>query len=1047
VTYGYPPACASDAGVYSGMPTGNIMKPTALLVFLRLPLMALFCLLLCLTGAAAYAGTPVPERWTSLTHTAFKHHLEPELGGGTVFAQDHSGFLWIGTQSGLVRWDGYRSRLYTSDPDRPGSLPDNFVLDLHVDRRGVLWVGTSAGGLARYDADTDRFHTYPSGPEGMGERRAAALADDGAGGLWIGTGTGLVRLDAQGRFSRPAAERFPPGDIEALVSDRGGRLWIGTTGGLLLADGGASAHPFALGGGKPPSIETLYQDSAGRIWIGTRSNGAFVVEPGATAAQAVRESGAVSTIGHERVMSVTEAGNGEVWLATEGAGGGIVAVNPTHGSTRRIRHQPDVTDSLHDNDIYALFRDRSGMVFAAGMLAMSQHDPQPHAVTTLRNTGTASAERMSVPSVLVHPNGRVWMAVSGGGIDIVDPVSGLVAKVNPGNQSGGALPNGRVLSLAAAPDGSVYIGTRLGLYRSDADGKQVRRLNIPGRAPNLPVYALRFAGDVLWLGGLDGLWGLASAQADTLRLVRRESTRLGDIGVKAIFPAPDGDIWIGTRTGIARVDMRGGQVELLPTDATDPTRVGPGYLSSIIMDKRGRLWFSSFGVGVLVLERTDSSGRRWFRRLGKAQGLRDTSVNALLEDAAGVIWASTDAGLARIDPDGFAVRLLGAAEGVHVNTYWTNSAVKSAHGELLFGGLSGLTVLRPAEMAAWDYRAPLAVTRLIVNDKEAPAARLNQAAPPAVEITPDGSERGFSLEFAALDYSAPERNQYNYRLDGFDPGWRHVDAASRRISYNNLKPGNYTLELRGSNRDGLWSPTLTLPVRVLPAWHQRDWVRLLAVAALLALVAGLVQARTAILRRRQRELEAMVQVRTAELEATQAQLQHLAYADPLTGLPNRRMFNDEMRHLSAQALRGVEGFTLVLIDLDHFKQINDTLGHDAGDALLVATAGRLAASVRGVDRLFRLGGDEFAVLLSQTSEVALIDAICERIVHSMREPVPYFEKAMCVSASVGAAPFTARTASLEELYKTADAALYRSKARGRDTWTLHGSDERETLPA
>ena len=1033
------------------MPNGNNMTPTASPASSRFAITALLFLLFllfCLAGSAASAGTPAPERWSSVTHTAFKHHFQPELGGGTVFAQDHSGFLWLGTQSGLVRWDGYRSRLYTSDPDRPGSLPDNFVLALHVDRRGVLWVATSAGGLARYDAGSDSFHSYPSGPEGLGGRRAAALAGDGADGLWIGTGTGVVHLDAQGRFSRPGADKLAPGDIVALQAGRGARLWIGTTGGLLLREADGAARPFALGAGKPPSVETLYQDSVGRIWIGTRSNGAFKIEAGATTAEAVRESGAVSTIERERVISITDAGNGEVWLATEGAGGGILAVHPAHGSTRRIRHQPDVTDSLHDNDVYALFRERSGLVFAAGMLALSQHDPQRHAVTTLRNTGAASTERMSVPSVLIHPDGRVWMAVSGGGIDIVDPVSGQVTKVDPGHESGGgALPNGRVLSLAAAPDGAVYIGTRLGLYRSDASGKQVRRVDIPGRAPNLPVYALAFGRGMLWLGGLDGLWGLARERDHDWQVVRRESTRLGDIGVKSIFTAPNGDIWVGTRTGIARVDMKNDQVELLPTDATDPTRVGPGYLSSIIMDRRGRLWFSSFGVGVLVLEKTDAAGRRWFRRLGKAQGLRDTGVNALLEDAAGVIWASTDAGLARIDPDSFTVRLLGPAEGVHINTYWTNSAVKSGHGELLFGGLSGLTVLRPAEMAAWDYRAPLAVTRLIVNDKETPAARLNLGAPAAVDITPEGSERGFSLEFAALDYSAPERNQYAYRLDGFDPGWRQVDAASRRISYNNLKPGNYTLELRGSNRDGLWSPALTVPVRVLPAWHQRAWVRLLALAALLGVVGALVQARTALLRGRQRELEAMVQVRTAELEATQAQLEHLAYADPLTGLPNRRMFNDEMRHLSAQALRGAEGFTLLLIDLDHFKQVNDTLGHDAGDALLVATAERLTASVRGVDRLFRLGGDEFAVLLSQTNEVALIDAICERIVHSMREPVPYFEQAMRISASVGAAPFTARTASLEELYKTADAALYRSKARGRDTWTLHGSGERQAMPA
>ena len=316
-------------------------------------------------------------------------------------------------------------------------------------------------------------------------------------------------------------------------------------------------------------------------------------------------------------------------------------------------------------------------------------------------------------------------------------------------------------------------------------------------------------------------------------------------------------------------------------------------------------------------------------------------------------------------------------------------------------------------------------------------------------MTPEGRGRGFSLEFASLDYSAPERNRYAYRLAGFDPDWIKADVTSRRVSYTNLPPGDYLLQLRGSNRNGDWSAPLEVPVRVLPAWHQRPLARIGAGLLAVALLVALVHARTTLLRRRQRELVAMVDARTAELRATQSQLEQLAYGDPLTGLANRRLFNDELRHLVAQAGRGGPGFTLLLIDLDHFKQINDTLGHDAGDALLVAAAARLRAAVRESDRPFRLGGDEFAVLLGQTTARATLEPVCLRILEHMAQPLPHGAATMRISASVGAAVHDGadvaggrdgQGGTHEELYKRADVALYRAKAAGRDTWRLAGDD-------
>jgi diguanylate cyclase (GGDEF)-like protein len=253
-------------------------------------------------------------------------------------------------------------------------------------------------------------------------------------------------------------------------------------------------------------------------------------------------------------------------------------------------------------------------------------------------------------------------------------------------------------------------------------------------------------------------------------------------------------------------------------------------------------------------------------------------------------------------------------------------------------------------------------------------------------------------------------------------------------SYTNLPPGDYILQLRSAAPGSEWSTPLNVAVHVQPAWYEYGAARALAAIILLLLIVGFVQVRTTMLVRRQRELESIVAERTAQLQHNQEHLERMAYIDVLTGLPNRRVFNDDLRRFLAGCERGQGDFALLIIDLDGFKSINDNVGHDAGDAVLVEVAVRLRTLIRETDLVARLGGDEFGLVLAQPRNMSAVDSTCARIIKNLNEPISLPDRVVVIGASIGVAKAAGDHTTPDEIYKAADVALYEAKKAGRNTW-------------
>jgi diguanylate cyclase (GGDEF)-like protein/PAS domain S-box-containing protein len=174
-----------------------------------------------------------------------------------------------------------------------------------------------------------------------------------------------------------------------------------------------------------------------------------------------------------------------------------------------------------------------------------------------------------------------------------------------------------------------------------------------------------------------------------------------------------------------------------------------------------------------------------------------------------------------------------------------------------------------------------------------------------------------------------------------------------------------------------------------------------------------------------------------ERKKAAAEITLLATTDGLTGLANRAIFVERLRQTFAATKRGASAFAILYLDLDRFKDINDTLGHSAGDLLLKTVSARLEACVRETDLVARLGGDEFGVLQTNLGDFANASVLASKIRDALSAPYPFGETEMRISVSIGISLYTQETEGPDEMLAQADIALYRAKDEGRNQYCFH----------
>lgn len=975
------------------------------------------------------------------------------------FAQDKRGFLWIATFGGLSRYDGYRLHNYVHDTRTPSSLPDNNTRLLLPTPDGGLWIATGNAGVVQYDAATDSFHPLPNVPAALRNSHVFCLADDGEGGLWFGSQLGLAHYRPKDQhyeiFGKASGNiaGFGEGSVFSVLKDREGNLWVGGDHGLLVQRPGSSTFEAVTGLtgsdqlGEYPPVWTIVEDNAGRLWVGTDKSGAGILNPATGHIEGVPGlAGAGSLIGTATVRGIVEVRKDVFWIATYGSG--LVTFDLNEHRGRRYLRDLTASAPLSNNFIRSIFMDRSGIVWLGTDRGLSKINPSADGLlnihsSPLRSTGLIGNEVRSVTA----QGARVWVGYDQGGFAVIEP-DGRIKNIVPApGVTDGEHSQREVLAIKAADANTVYAGG-VGVYEIDADRLTYKPVDNPMLAKHV-VNALLIDGNDLWAATYDGLvrYDRKTHQAQLYVHEVGNPGSLSDNYVRDLLKASDGKLWVTTRLGLDRYDPATGSFAHIRHNPQQADSLPSNNIQPIAQDLRGRLWIGTIGDGLTILENWTPDGVPHFRTLSTHEGFPDGIVLTVMRGADGRMWSATPAGLAVIDPDTLKVHTYTAADGLRTSSQNLFSSATLRDGTIVFPGDQGLIVVRPSLLKSTDPAPPLVATEVRVQGNQLSTAA--QAWHSVRDgITLPHAHRAFQASFASLDYSAPDAVRYRYKLEGFDKDW--IDSASytRTAAYTNLPVGDYRLVVEATDRLGAESTGhLEIPVHAPPAWYERPWFAVLELAAALGVIFLVVRLRTEVIRKRRDQLEREVESRTAELAAKQKELMEangklaeLATTDVLTGVFNRRWFliaaDDEME----RARRTRRPFTLLLIDADHFKAINDRYGHLAGDEVLKALAQLMTRQIRRNDVVARYGGEELVLLLPNTS---LQEGM--HFAERMREtiatfPITYRDAVITLTISIGATESDGHEHFADVLRK-ADEALYEAKTSGRNRVVAAGSGE------
>ncbi len=767
--------------------------------------------------------------------------------------QSADGTIWVGTQSALHQFDGYRFRIFEHNADDPASLPASAITALAETADRHLWVGSSAGGVSRFDPATGRFESF-SLPKDATNRNAretiTALRLDPSRGLWIGSRGGLDLLTAESNEREhfaPASGEPVVGGVRELLLGKSGELWVASNSGLWLLKPDAREIQ-RIGADTLKDVSSVFEDRDNHLYAGS-ATGLTRIDP------ASGETRLLWSSEHSAPISaIVEDDSGKLWLAVSGEG--LVILSPDTGDFRWIRPQSDLEGGLPQGAITRLLIDQSGLLWVGtDASGLSKVDT---AGATFRFIADFNPQRNhdttnNIRSILEDSRGQLWLGTDGDGLKAYDRRTGKLIYFDEAIAQAFSAPFPGLIQVEALAEdaaGQIWLASNLGVATLDPGSGKITALAVDAVSqseeadPRRRTLIISRDGAIWFAGRNVGVvrYDPRSGERHAWQHRDGDPTSLSRNQVLALFEDRSGRIWAGTDDGLNLIDPASDKIRVFRHERDNPSSLSSDVVRAIHESADGSIWIGTHG-GLNHLAEL-GPGPAHFERILKQDGLPDATVYAILEDSSRRLWISSNRGIATLDPSTRAIHSFSLKDGLQGREFNGGSFSQLRDGRLAFGGIKGLNLVAPGAVIASRFAAPVVVSDLRVGNN---SLRNYQSGRPVQMAQAD---RVIQFTFAALDFTAPERNQFRYRLDGFDEDW--VSAGTRHeATYTNLDPGQYVFRVMASNHDGFWNEVgASVPLVVTPAWWSSTWMKVLySIAALLAALAlGLA------IRRKRREL-------------------------------------------------------------------------------------------------------------------------------------------------------------------------------------------------
>ncbi len=804
--------------------------------------------------------------------------LEQGLSQTTVWAiiQDSRGFMWFGTADGLNKFDGYNFTVYNHDPLDSTSISDSRVITICEDKDGTLWIGT-AGGLNKFNRESETFTHYIydlSNPNSLSDNRVQSIYEDRSGILWIGTDNGgLNKFDKETeKFEHYQYDPANPNSLShnhifPICEDKTGVLWIGTPAGLNRFDKENKIFKHYKHDPSVPNslshneINALYEDKSGTLWIGT-DNGLNKLVPSTKSGQALSEADWLdpakikfvhykhdpmnpNSLSDDMIWSIFEDKSGNLWIGT--AGGGLNKFEKEKDTFIHYKNNPIDPNTLSDYRVRSIYEDRSGLLWIgthAGGLNKFNRYGKKFVHYKMDPANLNSLSNNSVRCIYQDKSGILWIGTWAGGLNKFDRENENFKHYRNDPSNPHSIGSDRILSIHEDKLGVLWIGTVMGLDKFDREREIfVHYKKDPSKLDRLSENSVRVIFEdkigALWIGMWGGGFNKFDRKKETFTNYSNDPKNVNSLcnnTVMTLYENRYGTLWIGTCDGLDRFDREKDIFEHYNHDPANSKSLSNNYILSIYEDPAENgytLWIGTQGgLNKLVLSKDKEFKREKeeFTIFTENDGLPNNWVYGILGDDHGNLWLSTNKGISKFNTQTETFRNYDVNDGLQSNEFNTGAYFISSSGEMFFGGNNGFNAFYPDSIKDNSYIPPVVITTIKKFDE---IIKFDISDTEEIELS--YKDKYLAFEFASLDYTNPQKNQYAYIMEGFDKDW--IDAGMRRrATYTNLNPGKYIFRVKGSNSDGVWNEEgVSVKIVITPPFWETWWFIFLSVISVLVI--------------------------------------------------------------------------------------------------------------------------------------------------------------------------------------------------------------------